>query len=237
MKRQSWFSPPTTAAPCRHARVSEARSTDDGADRARRQPRRHAPRRGFGWCPCRGRWPPAATTGAAGVTLGVVHVRRVPPAEIGQEEETIGKVRGRAAGSVVAFVPPHKLVATLEDAAAVFGGGEEVRGVPRDDQGATAARVFFPALSLSLWIFSSPEARGRARSRPRARAFATERARAFASRHRALSVLAGDSLVTFARAMITTKTRQCFRVHTHSDRDCLGGRIRSGEDKTYTTKA
>ena len=38
--------------------------------------------------------------------------------------------------------------------------------------------------------------------------------------------------------MITTKTRNyCFRVHTHSDRDFLGGRIRSGEDKTYTTKA
>ena len=137
--------------------------------------RRHAPRRGFGWCPCRG-CAPAAAMGASGLpSESFTFVGFLPP-KSGKRRKRLERSAG-APGSVVA-VPPHKLVATLEDAAAVFGG-EGGGGVPRDDQGATAARVFFPALSLAL-IFSSPEARGarRARARVRSRQSARVRSRA-----------------------------------------------------------
>ena len=128
--------------------------------------------------PVPGACAPAAAMGASGLPSESFTFVGFPPTEPGKRRKRLERFAG-APGSVVAFVPPHKLVATLEDAAAVFGG-EEVRGVPRDDQGATAARVFPRSVSLALDFLIPGGSRPRA-SRQRARAFATERARAFAT--------------------------------------------------------
>ena len=80
-----------------------------------------------------------------------------------------------APGSVVAFVPPHKLVATLEDAAAVFGGGGGAR-VCREMTKVRQLLEFFSPLCLSRFGFSHPR-RLAGRVAP-ARACVRDRARA-----------------------------------------------------------
>ena len=65
----------------------------------------------------------AAAMGASGLpSESFTRVGFLPPAIVGKRRKRLERFAG-APGSVVEFVPPHKLVATLEDAAAVFGGG------------------------------------------------------------------------------------------------------------------
>jgi 16S rRNA (cytidine(1402)-2'-O)-methyltransferase len=128
--------------------------------------------------PVPGACAPAAAMGASGLpSESFTFVGFLPP-KSGKRRKRLEKFAG-APGSVVAFVPPHKLVATLEDAAAVFGGERrcavcrEMTKVRED-----APVHLFPAPSLSVWVFfSSPGARGTRRSH-RARARVRSRFRA-----------------------------------------------------------
>ena len=159
--------------------------------------------------PVPGACAPAAAMGASGLpSESFTFVGFLPP-KSGKRRKRLERFAG-APGSVVAFVPPHKLVATLEDAAAVFGGERRCavcREMTKVRQDAPSG-FCFPPLRRFRFGFSRP--RGLAELAGRI-APARASVRVFA-RHRA-PVLAGDSLVTLARAMITTKTRNyCFRV-------------------------
>ena len=139
--------------------------------------------------PVPGACAPAAAMGASGLpSESFTFVGFLPP-KSGKRRKRLERFAG-APGSVVAFVPPHKLVATLEDAAAVFGGGRRC-AVCREMTKVRRLLEFFSPLCFSRFGFLIRRLAGRVAP---ARAFATERARAFAtrarvrSRHRALSV-------------------------------------------------
>ena len=124
--------------------------------------------------PVPGACAPAAAMGASGLpSESFTFVGFLPP-KSGKRRKRLERFAG-APGSVVAFVPPHKLVATLEDAAVVFGGGRRC-AVCREMTKVRRLLEFFSPLCLSRFGFSHPR-RLAGRVAP-ARACVRDRARA-----------------------------------------------------------